>query len=90
MLKNAYFLEKSVKFATASEAPPPEPPFASSDWCLGPRPQRFSSAYYYSFVEIISSAKCVLLPSKKDKITTINVLLLLHPHFYTLFLLQTL
>jgi len=49
-----------------------------------------TSAYYYRFVEFISSAKCVLFPSKKSKITTVNVLFLLHSHFCTYFSLQTL
>jgi len=46
------------------EAPPPDP-------------HVITLAYYCQSVEFISSAKCGLLPSKKNKITTVNVLLLL-------------
>jgi len=54
-------------------------------WRLGapaPDPRVVTSAYYYSFVEFISSTKCVLLPSKENKITTVNDLFLLLPHFF--------
>jgi len=45
---------------------------------------------YYNFVEFISSAECVLLHSKKNKIAAVNVLLLLLPQFCIYFSLQTL
>jgi len=48
MLKNAYFLEKTIKSASASGAPPPDLRVATT-------------AYYYNPVDFVSSAKCVLL-----------------------------
>jgi len=42
-----------------------------------------TSAYYYSFIKLISRGKCILLPSKKNKIITVNVLFLLLPYFFT-------
>jgi len=38
-----------------------------------------------NFVKFVSGAKCVLLPSKRNKITAINVLLLILPHFCIIF-----
>jgi len=46
-----------------------------------PRPPRCYSRLYYDFVEFVFNAKCVLLPSNMNKITTVNVLLL--PRFYS-------
>jgi len=37
MLKNAYFLGKTVKVVSALGAPPPEPLFASDGWGLYPQ-----------------------------------------------------
>jgi len=45
---------------------------------------------YYNFVEFISGAKMRFITIKKNKITTVNVLILLLPHFCTYFSLQTL
>jgi len=77
MLKNAYFLEKTAKLFSASGAPPPDLRIVTS-------------SYYYSFIKFISRGKCILLPLKKNKITTVNVLFLFLLHFFTYFLLQTL
>jgi len=74
--RNAYFLEKSVKIVSASGAPPPDP-------------RADTPAYYYNFVEFISSGKCISFRSKKKQVTTANVLPLLLPHFFTYFLIQT-
>jgi len=54
MLKNAYFWRKTYKIAASSEVPPSDP-------------HVLTLAYHYNFVEYISSAKCVLLPSKKEQ-----------------------
>jgi len=70
MLKNAYLLEKTVKVALALRDPPPA--------------AEALPAYYDNFVEFVSSAKCVLLLSKQNKITTVNVLLLLLLHLFSL------
>jgi len=59
----------------------PEPPFASG----GATP-----AYYYNFVEFVSSAKSILFRSKKKLVTTANILPLFLPHFCIYFLIQTL
>jgi len=59
MLQNAYFLEKTVQIASVSGDP------MVCLWRLGalpPDPHVVTSAYYYSFVEFIFIAKCVLLP----------------------------
>jgi len=61
-----------VKIASASGAPPPDP-------------RVVVSAYYYNFVEFMSNAECVLLPSKKNKITTVNVRFLLLSHLSRIF-----
>jgi len=57
MLKNAYFLEITVKIVSAScrrglGAPPPGP-------CV------VTPAYYYNSVEFVFSAKCILFRSKR-------------------------
>jgi len=56
MLKNEYFLKNTVKnrLSVLLGALPPDP-------------RVFTPAYYYSFVEVISSAKCVYYPSKRTK-----------------------
>jgi len=60
--------------------------------CRGLRPQtsHITPIYYYYFVEFVSSVKCVLLPSKKNKIAAVNVLLFLLSHLRTYFSLQIL
>jgi len=67
MLEKAYFLDKNWKnrlsvggSAREPRLPPP------------PDPRIVTSAYYYNFVQFIYSAKCDLLPFKKNKITTVN------------------
>jgi len=86
MLKNAYFLvKKIVKIVSASFAvclrrlgpPPPDP-------CVVTPP------YYYNFVEFISCVKYILFRSKKNQVSTANILRLLLPYFCTYFLIQTL
>jgi len=67
MLKNKYFLKKNVKIASASEIPPPNPRLPMEAWCSASRPPRCHSRYF-SFAEFVSSAKCVLLTSKKKKV----------------------
>jgi len=52
MLKNAYFLEKTVKVYLSVEGSAPEPPFASGGWGLRPQtPRVVTLAYYYNFVK---------------------------------------
>jgi len=56
----------------------------ASDGYIGPplpNPRVATPAYYWNFIKFVSSAKCILLLSKKHKITTVNVLLLLLSHF---------
>jgi len=90
MLKYAYFLGKNCKNRLSVEGSAPEPPFASEGWGLSPQTPRCYSPYYYKFVEFVSSVKCILFRSKKNQVTTANVLPLFLPHFYTYFLIQTL
>jgi len=81
MLKNAYFLEKNCNNRLSIGTP-------ACLWWLGalpPDPRFVTPTCYNSFFEFVSSAKSVLLPSKINKTTTVNVLLLLLLHFYTLF-----
>jgi len=47
-----YILKKTVKIASASGAPPPDP-------------RLVTLAYYYNFVKFVSSAECVVLPNKQ-------------------------
>jgi len=83
------FWEKTVKVVSASEPPPPNP-------CLLPAaadPRVVTPAYYYNFVEFVSSAKCAFFRSKKNKKLQHLMFcfcLLLLPHFFTYFLIQTL
>jgi len=76
MLKNASFLEKSKKIASASRDPPQTPVYLR--WLGAP-----------TALSCFFSRKCVLLPLKMNKITTGNVLFLLFPDFCTYFLRQT-
>jgi len=46
------FGKKTVKIASASLLPPPDPRFVTS-------------AYYYNLVEFVSSAKCILIAENK-------------------------
>jgi len=79
MLEDAYFLEKTINIASASGAPPSNLRLLSAAlrcyFCLL---LQLCRVYFYT-------AKCGLLPLKKNKITTVNVLLLLLLHlFFTL------
>jgi len=66
----------------------PEPLFASEGYRFSaPRPSRCHFRLLYNFAEFVSSAR-VLLPSKKKKITAVNVLLI--PYFCIYFSIQTL
>jgi len=66
-------------------------PFASSAsrlplGALPLDPHVVTPAYYYNFVEFVSSAKCILFRSKQKKqVTTANVLPLVLLHFCTYF-----
>jgi len=54
MLKNAYFLENTVKIVSASGTPPPNP-LCLRFWQLGapsPDPRVVTLAYYYNFVKV--------------------------------------
>jgi len=68
MLKNAYFLKKKTEKIDSATGNPP------------PNTRVVTPSYYYNFAEFVSSAKSVLLFLKKDKIATVDVLLLLLPH----------
>jgi len=76
---------KELKIASASGALSSIPRLLPA--AALPDPRDFTPTYYYNFVEFVSSIKCVSLPStlKKEHITSVNVLLLLHPHFCTYF-----
>jgi len=77
MPKNTYFLNKNVKITSASGTPPPNLVCLRQLGASPPDPHVITPAYYCKSFEFISRAKHVLLPSKKNKITTVNVLLLL-------------
>jgi len=47
-------------------------------------PRVVTPTYCYNYVEFVFGAKCVLLRLKKHNSYTVNVLLLLLPHFCTL------
>jgi len=68
MLKNAYFLEKTVKNRLSVGGSALRTPICLR-W-LGALPSDLrvvTSAYYYSIVELISSAKCVFYLQKRTK-----------------------
>jgi len=50
-----------------------------------PDPCVVTHTYYYNFVEFVSSVKYILFCSKKNQVTTANVLPLLLPQFCTHF-----
>jgi len=81
MLNNAYFLEKTVK----------DRPFDSGGWGLSPQN---SALWLLPTITALSSSFLALNAfcnlQKKNKITTVNDLFLLLPHFFTYFSLQTL
>jgi len=70
------FWNKNVKITSVSGAPPRTPVFLRRLSGSTPRPTRYYSCLLLQDVEFISSTKCILFPSKKNKIT-VNVLLLL-------------
>jgi len=63
MLKNACFLEKTVKIVSASGDPPPKLRLLRRLGYL----RVATPIYYYNFVEFVSSAKCILFRSKKKR-----------------------
>jgi len=68
----------------------PLPPNPVCLWQLGappPDPHVITPAYYCKFIEFISCTNCILLLSK-DKITAVNVLLLLLLHLSHLFFIS--
>jgi len=73
-LKMRIFRKITVTIISASGISPPNPRLPLTTPPLNPHFVTY--AYYYNFVEFVSGAKCVLLPLKRNKITTINVLLL--------------
>jgi len=86
LLKNAYFLEKKLKRSPQHRGLHPRTLVCLQRLGAKPSdPRVVTPAYYYNFFEFIFGAKCVLLSSKKNKITTINVLFSLHPHFCLIF-----
>jgi len=82
MLKNAYFLEKNCKNRLSVGSSAPEPPFMlPSAGGSAPGPSVVTPAFYYDFVELYSTAIHFITLEKKQKIITVNVLLLLLLHF---------
>jgi len=68
MLKNAIFMEKSVKIASASGALHPNPRLPPAAGGSAPSPRVVTPASYcYNFVESVSSTKCVCNLQKKKK-----------------------
>jgi len=61
------FWKKTVKIVSASGAPPPNPVYLRRLEAPPSDPRVVTSAYYYNFIEFLSSAKCVLFRSKKNK-----------------------
>jgi len=70
------FWNKNVKITSEKN------PFASGGWGLT---HVITPAYYCKFVEFISCANCILLPSKDNKIIAVNFLRLLLPQLSHLF-----
>jgi len=81
MLKNAYFLEKDIKNRLSKGGSAPEPPLASGDWGIRPQtPALLLPHTITTLSKFISSTKCGLLPSKKNKFASSKFLQL----FFTL------
>jgi len=57
-------------------------------WLRSHTPNVITPTYYGKSVEFISSVKCIVLPSKKNKRTAVNVLLLLLPQLSHLFFIS--
>jgi len=76
MLKNAYFLQKSVKFAPASGTPPPNRrlPLAET-----PDPRFVTPAYYYNHGRSLPKKKNLSSPpSPPDEIRSLALILWLN------------
>jgi len=84
MLKNAYFLKKKTENRRSSVAPLLNPFLPKANARI------VTPAYDYNFIQFVFSAKFDLLLSKKNKIITVIVLILLLPLFCIYFSLQTL
>jgi len=61
------FIQKSVKIASASGTPLPKPRWPPAAGGSAPTHPCCYSRCCYNFVELVSSTKCVLLPTKKEK-----------------------
>jgi len=86
MLKNAYFLEKYCKNCLSLGGSAPETPFASNGWGLHSQtPVSLLSPTITTLSSLCLAFKCVLLFSKKDKITPVHVLILLFRTFAPIF-----
>jgi len=66
MLKMRNFEKKNVKIVSTSGAPPPNPRLPPAAWASLPDPRVITPAYYYSFVEFISSTKMRFIPLVKE------------------------
>jgi len=77
MLKNAYFLEKTAK--------------SSQRWGIYPRiPAFFLSPTITTLSSLILALNALYYPSKNNKITAINVLISVLPHFCSYLSIQIL
>jgi len=66
LLKNAYFLEKTVKNRRSVGGSAPEPPLASGGWGLGSQtPALLLSPTITTLSSSFLARKCSLLPSKR-------------------------
>jgi len=68
------FWEKTGKIVSASGDPPPNPRLPPAAGGLAPRPRVVIPTCYYNSIEFVSRAKCILFRSKKNQVTTANVL----------------
>jgi len=59
--------EKIIKYASAMRDPPPIPVCLRQLGAPPPDLRVVIPAYYYNFVELVSSGKCISLPSKRTK-----------------------
>jgi len=80
------FLKKSCKYRFSVGGSDPNPRLPPAVGGSAPNSRVVvTPACYCNFVEFVSCAKCVLLSSKRNKLTTVNALFLLLPHFLHLF-----
>jgi len=69
-LKMRIFLEKTIKSSQRRGIRLPNPRLLPEAEAPPPDPGVVTPVYYYNFVELVSSANCILFRSKKNQVPT--------------------